>query len=388
MASTVLLPDKVGVVVVARDAEEVIERCVTSALACAVDEVLVVDTGSRDDTPARVSDLGDPRLVLERIPWRGSFAEARNSALDLASTDVVFFLDADEWVATDDVHRFTSAVRQSALGEDVDVLSPVIQEWGTDATFHGVGRVLRRDGPRYISRVHEYAAFATRPARYAEVDLLIWHDGYSSPRASGARRAERNRRLMDLDLAEQPWDARMLFFSLRERLPLAPAPEISARLALMDGARVAPTDLYSARHYQYAASVDAITRLVVLGEWDRATDATDALAGRGAAAAVDARYFRSLIAVLTESDVRTALRETALMRRRGVGIDESMIASDGRHLDAVIAALLELTGQHERGRSYREECERWTDAFFERSRLRTATDSVDLNGPASATGTG
>ncbi|MFN8532295.1 MAG: glycosyltransferase family 2 protein [Dehalococcoidia bacterium] len=77
-------------VVIARDEATNIADCLHS-LAWA-DERLVVDSGSRDDTVAIARRCG-ARVKVRPFT---NFAEQRNAALEWATTEWVFFLDADE----------------------------------------------------------------------------------------------------------------------------------------------------------------------------------------------------------------------------------------------------------------------------------------------------
>lgn len=88
----------VSVVIPAYNAESTVEAAVRSALAQDVDvEVVVVDDGSTDGTPEVLA--GIEGIVSDRIP-NGGAAAARNRALELASGEIVAFLDADdEWSA-------------------------------------------------------------------------------------------------------------------------------------------------------------------------------------------------------------------------------------------------------------------------------------------------
>jgi glycosyltransferase involved in cell wall biosynthesis len=77
-----------------------IEEAVRSVLAQTrpVDEVIVVDDGSTDDSVAIVERLG---VRCVRMPHRSGPAAARNRGVEEASGDLIAFLDADDrWCAT------------------------------------------------------------------------------------------------------------------------------------------------------------------------------------------------------------------------------------------------------------------------------------------------
>lgn len=77
---------------IARDEEASIGKAIKSALAL-VDEIIVVDTGSRDNT--RIIAEGYGARVID-FPWRDDFAAARNAALAEATCDWILVLDTDE----------------------------------------------------------------------------------------------------------------------------------------------------------------------------------------------------------------------------------------------------------------------------------------------------
>jgi glycosyltransferase involved in cell wall biosynthesis len=81
-----------SVVIVARDEAGNIERCVKSV--GWADEVLVVDTGSRDETVAIGRRMG---ARVEELAWEG-FGRTRRRAVELARHDWVLSVDADEVV--------------------------------------------------------------------------------------------------------------------------------------------------------------------------------------------------------------------------------------------------------------------------------------------------
>ncbi len=78
------------VTIIAKNEEEAIAAAVRSG--SWADEVLVLDSGSGDTTVERAHDAG-ARVVVE--PWRGYGAQ-KNRAAELARTDWILSLDADE----------------------------------------------------------------------------------------------------------------------------------------------------------------------------------------------------------------------------------------------------------------------------------------------------
>jgi glycosyltransferase involved in cell wall biosynthesis len=85
----------VSVVVLTRDEEPNIRRCLASV--AWADQVVVIDSGSTDDTVLIARSLGAE--VVEQ-PWLG-FCAQREFALrlPLLRRDWVYFVDADEWVS-------------------------------------------------------------------------------------------------------------------------------------------------------------------------------------------------------------------------------------------------------------------------------------------------
>ena len=70
-----------------------LQRCIESARFA--DEVIVIDSGSTDNTVSIARQLG--AKIIEASDWQG-FAIQRNRLLAQVKTDYVFFLDADEMI--------------------------------------------------------------------------------------------------------------------------------------------------------------------------------------------------------------------------------------------------------------------------------------------------
>jgi len=82
---------KISACIIARNEEQTIGACLASILPV-VDEIIVVDTGSTDNTP-QIAKFYNAKVF--NIRWQG-FSHARNFALEKASHNWILRIDADE----------------------------------------------------------------------------------------------------------------------------------------------------------------------------------------------------------------------------------------------------------------------------------------------------
>lgn len=87
-----------GLCMIVKNEEEVLGRCLQSARGV-FDEIVVVDTGSRDSTKEIASRF--TRGVYD-YAWNYDFAAARNYSFSLATADYIMWLDADDVLAEKD----------------------------------------------------------------------------------------------------------------------------------------------------------------------------------------------------------------------------------------------------------------------------------------------
>lgn len=81
-----------GASLIVKNESESIEACLESIKG--VDEIIIVDTGSDDDTVAICNKHTDK--VFTDYTWADNFAEARNVSLSHCTTDYILIIDADE----------------------------------------------------------------------------------------------------------------------------------------------------------------------------------------------------------------------------------------------------------------------------------------------------
>jgi tetratricopeptide (TPR) repeat protein len=179
---------------IVRDEEEMLGRCL-AAVAPAVDEIVIVDTGSTDRTIEIARSFG--ARVLQR-EWTGSFSEARNASFDAATGDWIIYLDADEVLVGEDVDALRALTRQ-VWREAFYLMETSFTGEAEDGTgvVHNTLRVFRnREQYRFQGRLHEQVVNLPHdvPGRIEQTTVRVQHYGYlgsvRDARAKSARNIE------------------------------------------------------------------------------------------------------------------------------------------------------------------------------------------------------
>ncbi|EIJ43767.1 glycosyl transferase [Beggiatoa alba B18LD] len=128
-----------SVIVITKNAALHIDRCLTSV--SWVDEIIIVDSGSTDDTLTRCARYTDKIFI--HTDWQG-FGVQKNRALQYAQSDWVLSLDADE-VVTPDLQKAIKTVMQDSRYE----------AWQIPRLSRYCGRWMRHGGwyPDYVTRL-------------------------------------------------------------------------------------------------------------------------------------------------------------------------------------------------------------------------------------------
>lgn len=190
-----------ALVVIARNESASIARCLLSAKPF-VDRMVVLDTGSTDDTAAIAASCG---ALVSYMVWTNDFSAARNTALQAANADWNLILDADEWLESGGEHLRTLIGANPAVGvvcvkNDTDGATE-----SASRLIAWIPRVLPR-GVHYTGRIHEQPVSSLPAAR---VPIVVRHDGYTEARMQ--KKGERNTQLLLGELAHRPDDPYVLY---------------------------------------------------------------------------------------------------------------------------------------------------------------------------------
>ncbi len=178
----------VTLTMIVRDEENNISQCLSS-VAGLFDEIVVVDTGSNDRTREIAAEFGARDFDFV---WVDDFAAARNAALARATGDYAFWLDADDVV--DPLQRERLAGLLAGLPPN-DPTAYVLR-CSCDPPPNGDG------GQTVVDHIRLF------PVRWT--DITVRHTGHTDP-ALRERKLQRDRKILEAELAERPDDPFVLF---------------------------------------------------------------------------------------------------------------------------------------------------------------------------------
>ncbi len=201
----------VSLCMIVKNEEETILSCLNS-IRHLMDEIIVVDTGSVDQTIKLSLSVG---AKVINCPWAGDFSAARNVALNQANSDWILVLDADEILETVDTAEF---YRLLAV--------PVVEGYYLHLkSYLGAGREFIRDRVvrlfrnrleyRFSGAIHEQVTASILKAgkgnRLAVAPLTINHYGYLKTRLLKKNKSERNMSIINKELENSPCNSFLLY---------------------------------------------------------------------------------------------------------------------------------------------------------------------------------
>lgn len=204
--------EKISGCLIVKDEAETLEKCIKSMLPI-LDELIIVDTGSTDNTIEIAKKYTDK---VYNYTWQNDFAAARNFAISKAKMDWIIFLDADEYFSERSLKNIRKTINEENGKADAFMINGynILLSSGEVKDKFTVIRVFRNKPEiRYQGRIHEYLR---KKGQFTIIDctdiIEIFHTGYNKAVADKKNKNERNLSLLLQDIAERPDDGNTHFY--------------------------------------------------------------------------------------------------------------------------------------------------------------------------------
>ncbi|WP_276571034.1 glycosyltransferase family 2 protein [Bacillus sp. TH13] len=201
----------ISLCMIVKDEEKNILNCLESVKEF-IDEIIIVDTGSTDQTVAICQAFN---AKIFHFKWNNSFAEARNFGLEQATGDWILWLDADEKMDLKDAKELKNFLNQSKDEKliSIHLINYIGKENDINQTFHIAHTRLFKnyEGFKFIYNIHETLNVEEILGEVQEIKTLpvkVFHYGYLDSEVSRKQKTVRNLTLLKEELKKEkhsPW---------------------------------------------------------------------------------------------------------------------------------------------------------------------------------------
>ncbi|MDQ1271394.1 MAG: hypothetical protein QG591_24 [Planctomycetota bacterium] len=179
---------------IVKNEEKFLAQCLQS-IRSAVDEIVIVDTGSTDRTVDIAQSFG---AKVYKHPWKNSFSEARNHSLCYAACDWILQIDADEALEQADIPLLHKLITTDACNA---IFVAIYSELPGGHAKHYFQRIFRRGKAHFEGIVHNQLIFE---GKALESEIRFYHYGYNLSDRDMENKYKRTGALLRQQLAENP----------------------------------------------------------------------------------------------------------------------------------------------------------------------------------------
>lgn len=195
-----LMKPFISLCMIVKNEEKVLERCLSSVVHL-VDEIIVVDTGSTDNTKKIASKYTENIYDFE---WVNDFSAARNFAASKATGKWILVLDADEFVDEENFNTFIQELKVD--GDRYDAYTAKIinftGNFGESLIQNYHDRIYKNNGEIcYFRHIHEqFKSIKGEQLKIKNSSLVIFHSGYLSHTVTEKNKTQRNKSLLEKEM--------------------------------------------------------------------------------------------------------------------------------------------------------------------------------------------
>ncbi|MVX62329.1 glycosyltransferase [Clostridium chromiireducens] len=177
---------------IVKNEEENLKNCLSKVVAF-IDEIIIVDTGSNDNTKNIAKKFTNK---IYDFKWCNDFSKARNFSIKKASNDWVFVLDADELIIDflmGNVEKFIRKPSNENKVGRIQRTNIIEDETGDKKYIERVNRLFNRNYFHYEGTIHEQIISKDNKMYTTDnIDISVEHIGYTREAISRTDKLNRN----------------------------------------------------------------------------------------------------------------------------------------------------------------------------------------------------
>lgn len=195
----------ISAVMIMKDEEKFIKDCLDSMQGI-VDEVILVDTGSKDNSVRIAKQYNF--VKLDYFEWCKDFSKARNVALKQATKDWCLWIDADERIPEKSKKELLE--KTSEKPDQPTAYQVTVENTHNDGRLSTVNNFRlwsNHKKVRFTGKVHEQiipAFNSIEGSILKQSNIILHHVGYASNPDELQKKRDRNQELMEDILKEEP----------------------------------------------------------------------------------------------------------------------------------------------------------------------------------------
>ena len=181
---------------IVRDEENTLNLCLNSVKDI-VDQMVIVDTGSKDKTIQIAKNLG---ADVHQFQWCDSFAEARNESIKYANGDWILWMDADETLDPKSIPELKKITHDNNKDYFYSVRISSKNNYQNKVTYSDAHRIFPGGLEiQFENRIHEqiYRSAISAGAREKITGIHIYHEGYNLTEKEYKKKLLRNLPLLE-----------------------------------------------------------------------------------------------------------------------------------------------------------------------------------------------
>lgn len=195
-------PIKLSLCMIVKNEAHNLKDCL-APLRSVVDEIIVVDTGSEDETKIVAHGLG---AKVFNFNWCDDFAAARNASIRQATGDYILWLDADDRMDFDNIEKLRYLKRMLPKKRNQAFYFIIhAKEPEGEKEFLQLRIFPNMKGAFFQGKIHEqiYQSLAHLGIKFVKTDVSVHHIGYENPDIK-RKKAERNLKIIEEILKAEP----------------------------------------------------------------------------------------------------------------------------------------------------------------------------------------